>query len=371
MSRATMPAIDQAHEDGRPLSLRLNRLTKRFGAVHAVDSIDFQVEEGESIALLGPSGSGKSTLLGLIAGFHVPSEGTIILRNKDVSRLTPAARCIGVVFQNYALFSHMTVEENVGYGLKVRSWAKPDRRARAMEMLELVGLAGYGGRLPKELSGGQQQRVALARALAFEPDLLLLDEPLGALDREIRFQMQTEIRRIHRELKTTMIHVTHDREEAMALGDRIAIMRDGRIVASGSPADLFDRPVSSFVASFFCAFNLLPVEVVRVISPSIATVRWNEQSLDVRIGGDFVDAGRAFLAVPRSEIRLGGSSPRDFRMRGDVVDALYLGDVTELTVSVANAAQVIARVTSDKMGSQPPRGQIDLSVPREALRVVR
>ena len=363
--------VTEAHADVRPLSLELRRLVKEFGAVRAVDGVDFQVKEGESIALLGPSGSGKSTLLGLIAGFHVPTSGNIVLRDKDVSRLTPAARRIGVVFQNYALFSHMTVEENVSYSLKVRHWTKPDRRARAHEMLELVGLGDYGSRLTRELSGGQQQRVALARALAFEPDLLLLDEPLGALDREIRFQMQTEIRRIHRELKTTMIHVTHDREEAMALGDRIAIMRDGRIVASGSPAELFDRPVSSFVASFFCAFNLLPCEIVGEVSPSMASVRWNGQSINVRAGGSSIGPGRAFLAVPRADIRLGIGLPSDFHMRGDLVDSLYLGDVTELTVSLAGTTQVIARIGSDKATSPYSSGQIDLCVSPEVLRVVK
>ncbi|MCA9861792.1 MAG: ABC transporter ATP-binding protein, partial [Thermomicrobiales bacterium] len=195
-------------------ALHLRGLRKSFGAVTAVDGIDLAVEQGEFLTLLGPSGSGKTTILKMIAGFEAPGSGVIELAGRDVSRLSPAERGIGVVFQQYALFPHMTVGENIAYPLTLRKWPTPERTRRVQQMLDLVELSGYDGRYPRELSGGQQQRVAVARALAFQPDLLLMDEPLGALDRALRVGMQEEIRRIHRDSGATILYVTHDQEEA-------------------------------------------------------------------------------------------------------------------------------------------------------------
>jgi putative spermidine/putrescine transport system ATP-binding protein len=341
----------------------LSGLTKRFGGVCAVDDVSFDVAEGESVALLGPSGSGKTTLLGLIAGFHVPDAGQLLLRGRDISSLAPAERNIGVVFQHYALFPHMSVVDNVAYGLKMRHWKKPARLERAREMLAMVHLAGYEDRLPRQLSGGQQQRVALARALAFEPSLLLLDEPLGALDRAIRGQMQAEIRRIHREFGTTMVHVTHDKEEALALGDRIAIMRNGKIVAADTPEGLHHRPSSSFVADFFCGYNLLPVEVLRSHSPDLATIAWFGQEVTVRVGNQ-CEQGTAMLAVSPGDVIFGKEpAAGTLSIKGDVEDVLYLGDVTEVTATVPGLGAIAGRVRSDGALGARPGDNVVISMP--------
>jgi putative spermidine/putrescine transport system ATP-binding protein len=355
---------------GRPI-LELEALCKQFGRVDAVRDVNLELYDGESIALLGPSGSGKSTLLALIAGFHLPTAGRIMLRGEDVSRLSPAARKIGVVFQNYALFPHLTVAANVGYGLKMHRWPKADRRTRVEEMIDLVGLEGLGDRYPRQLSGGQQQRVALARALAFKPDLLLLDEPLAALDREIRLQMQSEIRRIRRQLKTTLIHVTHDREEAMALGDRIVILRDGEVVAAGTPTDLYSQPKSSFAAGFFSAFNLLAVEDCRVISDTAACVRWLGRDLEVACDTPLTGSGEVRLLVPRSGPRLGGRVARsELALQGELLDNVYLGDVAELTVRVSAGDLIVARVPAEEAGGASVGGSVTLRVDVSTLRAI-
>jgi putative spermidine/putrescine transport system ATP-binding protein len=354
----------------RPV-LELTALTKRFGQVEAVREVDLELCDGESVALLGPSGSGKSTLLALIAGFQVPTSGRIMLRGQDVSRLSPAARKIGVVFQDYALFPHLTVAGNVGYGLKMHRWPKGDRPARIGEMLELVGLQGLGDRYPRQLSGGQRQRVALARALAFEPDLLLLDEPLAALDREIRLQMQSEIRRIRRHLRTTLIHVTHDREEAMALGDRIVILRDGSVVASGTPEDLYSQPTSSFAAGFFSAFNLLPVEDCRSVSAGVVRVRWLGREIELHSDATIADSAAVRLLVPRTGPRMGApAGEREVPLQGQVLDNVYLGDVAELTLRIHGGEVVVTRLPAQDSGAARIGEPITLQVPLSLLRIV-
>jgi ABC-type Fe3+/spermidine/putrescine transport system ATPase subunit len=349
--------------------LELQGLAKRFGQVLAVDHVDLAVSDGESIALLGPSGSGKSTMLGLIAGFHAPSAGRVLLRGQDISRLPPAARNIGVVFQHYALFPHLTVEDNVAYGLKMRGWKRPDRRRRAAEMLEIVGLGGYGARMPRQLSGGQQQRVALARALAFEPSVLLLDEPLGALDREIRFQMQSEIRRVHRELGTTMIHVTHDKEEALALGDRIVIMRDGKLVSAATPQQLFASPGTAFVASFFCSYNMIPAEVLTSDSSVFVLVDQRQ----VVLAGTSFPPGTASgaLAIPPTALRLGRAPGADhFELEVEVADVLYLGDLTEVTGRHRGGVTILARIPSSTAAALAIGAMTALHVPLTSLILV-
>ena len=351
-----------AIQRGEPV-LRLVGLTKRFGTVTAVDDISFDVAEGESVALLGPSGSGKTTMLSLIAGFHAADAGQLLLRGRDISSLAPAARNIGVVFQHYALFPHMSVVDNVAYGLKMRQWKRSPRLDRAREMLAMVRLSGYESRLPKQLSGGQQQRVALARALAFEPSLLLLDEPLGALDRAIRGQMQTEIRRIHRELGTTMVHVTHDKEEALALGDRIAIMRNGRIAAADTPVGLHRRPTSAFVAEFFCGYNLVPVEVVCATEGEKAVIEWFGETVTVPVSAPR-DKGPAMLAIPPSEVSIGGTVGADtLSVKATIADVLYLGDATEVTAEVAGGGLIVARVRSSHELGIHPDDKVTISVP--------
>ena len=237
--------------------LALQGVSKRYGAQVAVDALDLDLRTGEFLTLLGPSGSGKTTTLMMVAGLQQPDAGTIMLNGASVADLPPYRRDIGMVFQHYALFPHMTVRRNVGFPLEMRRLATPEIVRLVDDALELVRLPGLGGRLPKELSGGQQQRVALARALVYRPALLLMDEPLGALDRKLREQLQLEIKRVHRERRISVLYVTHDQEEALTMSDRIAVFNHGRIEQVGTPEQLYDQPRTRFVASFIGDTNLI------------------------------------------------------------------------------------------------------------------
>ncbi|MBM3525134.1 MAG: ABC transporter ATP-binding protein, partial [Alphaproteobacteria bacterium] len=228
----------------------LENVSKSFGSVRAVDGFSLVVKEGELLTLLGPSGCGKTTTLRMVAGFFLPSAGRILIGGQDVTTLPPRKRNLGMVFQDYALFPHLTVADNIAFGLRERGAAKEQIRKRVGELLDLIRLPGVEGRYPRELSGGQQQRVALARALAYSPSVLLMDEPFGALDLKLREAMQVELHRILRELKITTIFVTHDQGEAMSLSDRIVVMLDGRAQQIGAPEELYARPATAFVAHF-------------------------------------------------------------------------------------------------------------------------
>jgi putative spermidine/putrescine transport system ATP-binding protein len=243
-------------QDDAP-AIRLVGLRKSYGQVAAVAGVDLDIAESEFFTMLGPSGSGKTTLLRLIAGFERPDAGSVELGGRDVTRVPPYARNVNTVFQDYALFPHMTVLENVAYGLRVRRVPGAERRRRAEAALEMVRLPGLGGRKPVQLSGGQRQRVALARAIVNEPAVLLLDEPLGALDLKLRQEMQLELKRIQREVRITFIYVTHDQEEALTMSDRLAVFNQGRIEQLGTPAEVYERPASEFVAGFVGVSNLL------------------------------------------------------------------------------------------------------------------
>jgi putative spermidine/putrescine transport system ATP-binding protein len=244
-------------EPARAPDVVLEGLRKSYGAVAAVAGVDLEIATGEFFTMLGPSGSGKTTTLRLIAGFERPDAGRISLAGADVSGLPPYARDVNTVFQDYALFPHMTVADNIGYGLRIRGVARQERRARVDEALELVQLPGYGDRRPAQLSGGQRQRVALARAIVNRPRVLLLDEPLGALDLKLRQEMQIELKRIQREVGITFVYVTHDQDEALTMSDRIAVFREGRIEQVGQPAEVYEHPASAFVAGFVGISNLL------------------------------------------------------------------------------------------------------------------
>jgi len=246
-------------------AIRLTGLTKEFGTVTAVDHVDLEIAAGEFFSMLGPSGSGKTTVLRLIAGFTQPSAGTVELFGEDVTNAAPFDRDVNTVFQDYALFPHMNVLDNVAYGLRVRGMKRAERNERALKALAAVRLDHLAARKPAELSGGQRQRVALARATVVEPKVLLLDEPLGALDLKLREQMQVELKQIQRELGITFIFVTHDQEEALTLSDRIAVFNDGRIEQLGTPFELYERPTSHFVADFVGTSNLFSAEHARAL----------------------------------------------------------------------------------------------------------
>jgi|LauGreDrversion4_2_1035121.scaffolds.fasta_scaffold20029_2 putative spermidine/putrescine transport system ATP-binding protein len=242
-------------------ALALQGLTKRYGSFTAVADVSLRVERGEFLTLLGPSGSGKTTILMCIAGFVAPTAGAILLDGKDITPLPPERRDFGMVFQGYALFPHMTVAENVAFPLRVRKLSAADREAKVRAALDLVQLQGFAERLPRQLSGGQQQRVALARALVFDPALLLLDEPLSALDKKLRAELQEELKALHRRVGRTFVNVTHDQEEALSLSDRVAILNHGKLIQEGAPAHLYEQPRTRFVADFLGKSNFLQGEV--------------------------------------------------------------------------------------------------------------
>ena len=299
-------------------------LTKRYGEVMAVAGIDLEIERGEFFTLLGPSGSGKTTTLRMIAGFEEPSTGTIELAGEDVRGVPPYARAVNTVFQDYALFPHMTVGENVAYGLRIAGVAKPERRRRRDEALEMVRLPGYADRKPGELSGGQRQRVALARAIVNRPKVLLLDEPLGALDLKLREQMQVELKTIQGEVGITFVYVTHDQDEALTMSDRIAVFSEGRIEQVSGPVELYEHPANAFVAGFVGVSNLLERDGARF------TIRPEKIQL--------VDP-----TAPPNGLRT---------ERGRVADIAYAGMVTRYTVALDAGGEL--QVVRQNMESTSP-----------------
>jgi len=250
------PAVVERDAGGTP-AVRVTGLRKNYGQVTALDGVDLDIRPGEFFTMLGPSGSGKTTLLRLIAGFETPDGGTIELGGRDISRVPPYARDVNTVFQDYALFPHMSVAQNIEYGLRVKRVSRPERRRRAGRALEMVRLSGLGERKPTQLSGGQRQRVALARAIVNEPHVLLLDEPLGALDLKLRQEMQLELQHVQREVGITFVYVTHDQEEALSMSDRIAVLSRGRIEQVGTPLEVYERPATDFVAGFIGISNVI------------------------------------------------------------------------------------------------------------------
>ncbi len=308
-------------------AVRLLELRKTFGSgddeVHAVDGVDLDIVDGEFLTLLGPSGSGKTTVLRMIAGFELPTSGSIELGGVDVTRQAPFQRNVNTVFQDYALFPHMTVQQNVEYGLKVKGVAKAERRVLAVEALEGVRLGQYGARKPAQLSGGQRQRVALARALVNRPKVLLLDEPLGALDLKLREDMQVELKGIQRRVGITFVFVTHDQEEALTMSDRIAVFNAGRIEQVGSPAEVYERPVTPFVAGFVGTSNLLQGEAARSL-----------------LGKDGV------FSVRPEKIRIADPSEvpetHERGAQGRVRDVVYVGSATRFIVDLEAGASLVA-----------------------------
>ena len=322
----------------------IKNLVKTYGDFTAVDNVSLDIKPGEFLTLLGSSGSGKTTTLMAVAGFTIPDSGSITIGGQDIARLPPEKRGLGVVFQSYALFPNYNVFDNVAFALKLRGVAKEEVSRRVDEVLELVDLSQFKFRRIPQLSGGQQQRVALARAIVFSPPVLLMDEPLGALDRKLRDQLQTEIKRIQRELGVTVIYVTHDQEEAMSLSDRIAIMSQGRIVQIGTPDEVYESPSSAFVASFLGDSNLLKVDHIRS-EAGIAEVRAASNHA-IRFRGRHVSNGGSLsghvMMIRPEAVQVGGQVAEN-RLIGTVRSREFLGPSIKLTVDTA-ASVVTVRV---------------------------
>ncbi len=319
-------------------ALGTEAIGKRFGAVRALDAVTLDIAQGEFLTLLGPSGSGKTTFLMILAGFMAPSEGRLWQDGVDITALPAEARSFGMVFQGYALFPHMDVAANIGFGLRVRRMRPEAVRRRVAEMVARVGLAGHERKRPAQLSGGQQQRVALARALAFEPAVLLLDEPFSALDKGLRGLMQDEMRRLHGESGTTFVFVTHDQSEALALSSRVAVFDHGRLLQVGSPRDVYERPQSRFVAEFLGELNRLPLHDV-VSADGVARGRFEDRVLSVR--GAAWSGADAVLGIRPEHCSLSPRPPESSNaVAAMVCRATYLGGATRLTLRTAGGTEL-------------------------------
>lgn len=329
--------------------IALQDLKKRYGGATAVDQVSFSVSPGEFISLLGPSGSGKTTTLMMIAGFEMPDSGRVLLDDKDITRLPPHRRELGVIFQNYALFPHMTVAENVAYPLRMRRVPKTELEARVNRVLDQVHLGAFASRRPHQLSGGQQQRVAIARALVFDPPVLLLDEPLGALDKKLRQHLRNEIKTLHRDVGKTMIYVTHDQEEALAMSDRVAVMHEGRIRQVSTPQDLYRRPADLFVASFVGEVNLIPTKLKSGVThgpedETLAAPAWSDGDRD------------ATLCVRPEHMRFSTGEAAGPGIHGQVTGMTFVGDATIVEFRSKSGLQLTSKVLNISADAMPGVG---------------
>ena len=335
-------------------SLSLKKLTKRYGQQTAIEDVSIDVGRGKFVTLLGPSGSGKTTILMTVAGFIAPTTGQILLDDRDITQLAPERRNFGMVFQGYALFPHMTVEENVWFPLRVRGIPLAKARKDVAAILELVQLGGLTSRLPAELSGGQQQRVALARALIFQPDLMLLDEPLSALDKRLRADLQWELSALHRRLGATFISVTHDQEEALSMSDDIVILRDGRVEQSGHPSALYDKPATRFVASFLGESNFIRGDVSKVDSDHFRYTVQDRAFLQAGAPSPKDRDGSVLLALRPEKISV-GSQPTNLpnSLDGHIADFKYFGSTFYLQVATKLFGRIMVKTPAAGAGFQP------------------
>ncbi len=353
--------------------LQLTGVQKHFGTVVAVEDFNLEAEAGEFVSFLGPSGCGKTTTLRMIAGFEQPTAGTILIDGKDITNAPPNRRNVGMVFQSYALFPNMTVAENIAFGLMIRGRDKASTRTRVDELLQLIHLEDRGGRYPYQLSGGQQQRVALARALAMEPSVLLLDEPLSALDAKIRVALRHEIREIQRQLGITTVYVTHDQEEALELSDRVVVMSEGRVEQIGTPFEIYNFPATAFVASFVGTLNALPA---RIVEPSAGRLE---------LGGHEVRTGSQLTGAPGDEVMVAirpemitlaadsqGAANGTNRVPATIADVAFLGAVVRFRVSVgADATMLNVDTFNNPNLAVPATGSpVSLAFPPEACLVL-
>jgi spermidine/putrescine transport system ATP-binding protein len=360
------PAAARAAQAGPKIAdVRLQGVTKRFDDVVAVDDLSLEIEQGSFFALLGPSGCGKTTTLRMIGGFEEPTSGTIFLGDRDVVGLPPYRRDVNTVFQSYALFPHLSIFENVAFGLRRKGVDRKNLRGRVLEMLHLVELEGMERRKPRQLSGGQQQRVALARALVCSPRVLLLDEPLGALDLKLRKQMQLFLKRIQHDIGITFIHVTHDQEEAMTMADRIAVMNKGRIEQLGSPDELYERPETPFVAGFLGVSNLLPGTVA---GPDLVRL---DDGTQVHVRPETLDGrtGRVAVGIRPEKIRIDAGEANS--LDGIVRESAYVGVATQYIVET-ESGRLTVYVQNVRPGAEgaAPGDRLTLSWTPDATFVV-
>ncbi len=350
--------------DGTSSAIVLERCTKRFDATVAVDAVSFEIPAGEFFSMLGPSGCGKTTTLRMIAGFEMPDDGRIWLAGRDVTAMAPQKRPVNMVFQAYGLFPHMSVADNVAFGLRIKKLPRDEIAVRVAETIGIVRLDGMEDRRPGQLSGGQQQRVALARALVNRPAALLLDEPLGALDLQLRKEMQLELKHLQERTGTTFVYVTHDQEEAMTMSDRIAVMRGGIVEQLGTPRELYATPASAFVAGFIGVSNLVTLRVDRHEAGLLAMELGEGDRIlaadpqEPAGSNDRPDAPRdACTVTVRPEwIKLGGEAgPRDSRVSGTVADVVYLGSVTQLRVELPTGEALTVHRLNDEVDATDPR----------------
>ena len=353
--RDTVNSRGVAGMDGR--GLHLDHLSKHYGATRAVDDVSLSLAPGEFLTLLGPSGSGKTTLLMMIAGFVTPTSGSIRLGKRMISQMPPERRNFGMVFQGYALFPHLTVARNIAFPLEARRQPRAEIEARVAQAMEMVQLAALRNRLPRQLSGGQQQRVALARALVFTPDILLLDEPLSALDKKLRAQVQLELKDLHRRLGLTFIYVTHDQEEALSMSDRIAVLRDGRLVQQGTPTELYTQPRTRFVADFLGGSNFLAGRVTEKTETGFAYTCGSQRF--VHEGGSGRPGAEIVLTLRPEKIEFvrDRERPRN-TVTGAIANWSYAGTSYHLQVDTDAAGRLSLSVPAWRHGPPPAIGTV-------------
>jgi spermidine/putrescine transport system ATP-binding protein len=360
--------MSEEHAGGR---VQLQGLTKRYGAALAVRGIDLDIPPGEFFCLLGPSGCGKTTTLRMIAGFERPNSGRILLDGRDVSGTPPNKRNVNTVFQSYALFSHLTVAENVAFGLRFTRTSKEETRSRVSQALSLVQMEEFRDRKPHQLSGGQQQRVALARALILNPSVLLLDEPLGALDAKLRKTLQVELKALQEQVGVTFIYVTHDQEEALTMADRLAVMSEGRIEQVGTPREVYEEPASAYVADFLGVSNLLDAEAVGETPDGRCRLRAGELELLASRGHTSARGPVKVVVRPeRVRVEVPGKTGEN-RLPGKIERVVYAGAISQLVVTLERGAPIQCMLANDGVDASFERGvPVSVYLPCEALRVL-